>query len=176
MSEATGYEEPLGIGSMVLACVAWQRGKDEIAQTRLEQALAAFDDFPPAKGIVLRVYGEYTLARQRYEAAKVHFQANLKISQVLENEAEIVTNQMGLAQVALAQGDDFVAYLTARLEYLAEHPALENTQHPFPVYLNVYHCLEEVGDSQASRPSDKLMPCCKNEPSNLQISPKKRLT
>ena len=105
--------------------------------------------------VCLRNAGQLALEMGAYDAAKASYATSLQFYSAIGNQGEIALIQMGLARVALAQGEPFAEGLMAVLAYLGDHPYFENVPYPLTAYLQAYACLHALGDDRAGQMIDE---------------------
>ncbi|MCP4994667.1 MAG: hypothetical protein GY934_12905, partial [Gammaproteobacteria bacterium] len=146
ISRDSGYQRGMGLAYMAWGqAMALQRNY-EAAITYLQQGvtiLQALDILFVSAG--LWRLGEVLWQQQQYETAQAHFSALI----ALPYAHCPAVGHIGLARVALAQGQPFTHHLAIVLDYLQENPQFRGMHYPLPVYLHTYHCLQAQGDELA---------------------------
>jgi len=107
----------------------------------------------PGEGLVLHNMGMLTQAEGNLDEAETYFKKALTIRRALDLPQYIVEDQVGLAGLALKQGNILSAYeaLTPVISYLEENPSLEGTEHPARVLLICGQVLLAAGKQDQAR-------------------------
>jgi tetratricopeptide (TPR) repeat protein len=136
----------------ILAEIDFEEGKTEFAYERLQDALQMAREVGHRdnEAKILNKVGRVALALHKLAEAETAYEQALAIRRTLDQTIQGMEALVGLADVALAQGNSnlAMAHVTEILPYL-QTGKLDSVLSPFPIYLTCYQVLQAVGDARA---------------------------
>ncbi|WP_420641718.1 BREX system ATP-binding domain-containing protein [Candidatus Leptofilum sp.] len=135
-----------------LGDIAFRREDFVNAELHLAASLAKGREikFLEVERYSLHKLGIVAYLQGKYSEASTYYQQALALCQKLNQPHFMVEEWAGLAQVAVAQGEEATTYLDDVMNYIAQEPQLEGAEHPFLVFLQAYQCLEASDDDRAT--------------------------